>query len=177
MVVKRNKAESSFLPCVAFLHDVNTFDLSVFLKIVPNHALISVLFDTSYKDLLHCKMSAWFIGVLKQECISKHRTNTVTAVSVLWSRIYLSSSPLWTRPSWAPQPGHLLYEALLSWHHQLHLQKSMLQSQTLWIACLTDPSSPTVQDSSEMSDGHCVVCLTCVVIFKIRIKNYKPHSL
>lgn len=51
--------------------------------------------------------------------------------------------PLWTQPSLVQQPGHRLYEALLSWHHQPPLQRSMLQSQTLLIACCWDPSSPT----------------------------------
>lgn len=80
MVIKRHKAESSLLPGGAFLHDVNAFNLSILLKMLPNVVLLGVLLDTADKDLLHRQMGTWFIGVLKQECINEHRPNSNTAV-------------------------------------------------------------------------------------------------
>lgn len=66
VVVKGDKAESSLLPSGALLHDVNAFNLSIFLKMLPNVVLLSVLLDTTNKDLFHRQMSAWFVRVLKQ---------------------------------------------------------------------------------------------------------------
>lgn len=77
MVIKSDKAESSLLPCGAFLHDVNAFDLSIFLKILANVVLLSIFLDATNKDLLHCQMGAWFIGVLKWSAlVSTHQTIT-----------------------------------------------------------------------------------------------------
>lgn len=64
MIIERDKAESSLLPGGAFLHDVNAFNLSVFLKMLSDVVLLSVLLDTTDKDLLHRQMGTWFIGVL-----------------------------------------------------------------------------------------------------------------
>ncbi len=140
MVIKGHKAESSLLPRGAFLHDVNAFNLSILLKMLPNVVLLSVLLDTADKDLLHRQMGTWFIGVLKQECIDEHGPNNNTAAeSAFRCGICL---PLWTQPSWVQQLGRPLYGALLSWPHRLPPQRSMLQSQTPLIACCWGPSSP-----------------------------------
>lgn len=139
MVIEGDKAESSLLPSGAFLHDINAFNLSIFLKMFPDVVLLGVFLDSTNKDLLHCQMGTWFIGVLKERVpmSTPHFNNAV--VSAFWSGI---CSPLWTRPSWVQQLGHLLYEALPSWHHRLPLQRSTLQSQTLLSACCWGPSSP-----------------------------------
>lgn len=141
MVIKRHKAESSLLPSGAFLHDVNAFNLSILLKMLPNVVLLGVLLDAANKDLLHCQVGAWFIGVLQQkESVSADQTITFPAESASWSGICL---PLWTRPSWVQQLARLLYEALLSWHRRLPLRQHTLQIQTLLTACCWGPSSPT----------------------------------
>lgn len=64
VVVKGHEAESSLLPGGPLLHDVNAFNLSIFLEILPDMVLLRVLLDTADKDLLHCQMGARFVGVL-----------------------------------------------------------------------------------------------------------------
>lgn len=136
MVIKGDKAESSLLSCGAFLHDVDSFDLPVFLKIIPNVVLLRVLLDATNKNLLDCQMGSWFVGVLKQS----GSVNTSPTTTQLYLRLMFL--PLWTQLSLVQQHVHLLYEALRSWHHQLRLQKSTWQNQNPWTVCCWDPSSP-----------------------------------
>lgn len=80
MVIKRHKAESPLLPSGAFFHDVNAFNLSILLKILPDVVLLRVLLDAADKDLLHCQMGARFIGVLerKEKKNMNEHTHTIT---------------------------------------------------------------------------------------------------
>lgn len=70
MVIKRHKAESSLFSSGALLHDINAFNLPIFLKILPNMVFLGVLLDTTDKDLLHRQMGARFIRVLQQRAMS-----------------------------------------------------------------------------------------------------------
>lgn len=94
MVIKWHKAEASLLPSGALLHNVNAFNLSIFLKILPDVVLLRVLLDTTNKDLLHCQMGPWFIGVLKQKeamRFDKHSTHT-TELSALGVYLFVCTS-------------------------------------------------------------------------------------
>lgn len=68
VVIKGDKAEPPLLPSGAFLHDVDAFNPAIFLKVLPNVVLLGVLLDATDKDLLHCQVGAWFIGVLSGHC-------------------------------------------------------------------------------------------------------------
>lgn len=96
MVIKGDKAESSLLPSRAFLHDINAFNLSIFLKILADVVFLSVLLYTTNEDLLHCQMGTWFIGVLKQRVsVSAHTTNMLQYLPLGPGFVYLSGhSPL-----------------------------------------------------------------------------------
>lgn len=66
MIVKGHEAKATLLPSGALLHDVDTFDLAVLLKVLPDVVLLGVFLDATNKDLLDGQVGAWFVGVLGQ---------------------------------------------------------------------------------------------------------------
>lgn len=82
VVFKRNEGEAPSLVTVLFSHDVHFIDFPKLAEVVTQVFLVRVLFNSSYKDLLHGGVSARPARVLDTTTAGKHAVNTPKPLTV-----------------------------------------------------------------------------------------------